>query len=389
MGAVRSTLRLAVGAAALALAVAACSGGSTSGADARVSAKQRALDDARAAAASAQAHFCSTAADYITAVDRYGDVLNQTAPTVGDVKAAGRDLEQPREDTVAAAEAVASAQQAVVAAEQELADAQAALASQNATATGTPATSAPPSASPSASVSASASPTASVPPATVTRVKQAETDFATAQSGISDETPLRQAAQQFNAAAVALEMSWLALFADAGCLTSESQQAAEKAARDYTTALQQSLAQAGYYTGKVDGVYGPTTVDAVQALQKAHGLPVTGTVDKATDAALQSDLQAKGGAAAAQSLASTAAVQQTLKLAGYWDGPVDGQWTPALTDALKEFQTHLGVPATGTVDAATVAALEAAIAKAQQPPPSPSPSPTKASPTPTPSATTS
>jgi peptidoglycan hydrolase-like protein with peptidoglycan-binding domain len=88
-------------------------------------------------------------------------------------------------------------------------------------------------------------------------------------------------------------------------------------------------------------------------------------------------------------LASTAAVQQTLKLAGYWDGPVDGQWTAALTDALKEFQTHLGVPATGTVDAATVAALEAAIAKAQQPPPSPSPSPTKASPTPTPSVTTS
>jgi peptidoglycan hydrolase-like protein with peptidoglycan-binding domain len=65
---------------------------------------------------------------------------------------------------------------------------------------------------------------------------------------------------------------------------------------------------------------------------------------------------------------ATAAVQQTLKLAGFWDGPVDGEWTPALTDALKDFQTELGVKPTGTVDAATVAALEEAIAQAQSEP---------------------
>ena len=47
-------------------------------------------------------------------------------------------------------------------------------------------------------------------------------------------------------------------------------------------------------------------------------------MDKATEAALRSELEAKGGAAAAEATASTAAVQQTLKLAGYWDGPVDG-----------------------------------------------------------------
>jgi peptidoglycan hydrolase-like protein with peptidoglycan-binding domain len=94
---------------------------------------------------------------------------------------------------------------------------------------------------------------------------------------------------------------------------------------------------------------------------------VTGTVDKATEAALQADLQAKGGAAAQQALASTAAVQQTLKLAGFWDGPVDGKWTPALTEALKSFQTALGVEPTGTVDAATIAALEHAVATAKAP----------------------
>ena len=130
------------------------------------------------------------------------------------------------------------------------------------------------------------------------------------------------------------------------------------ATSDGRAALQKSLADAGYYQVPTDGVYGPATVDAVSALQRAHGLPVTGTVDKATDAAPQADLQAKGGAAAQQATASTAAVQQTLKLAGHWTGPVDGTWTPALTEALKNFQVALGVPPTGTVDAATIAALQ-------------------------------
>jgi peptidoglycan hydrolase-like protein with peptidoglycan-binding domain len=65
-------------------------------------------------------------------------------------------------------------------------------------------------------------------------------------------------------------------------------------------------------------------------------------------------------------------VQQTLKLAGYWTGPVDGTWTAALTDALKSFQTDLGVEPTGTVDAATIAAVERALEK-----PSASASPAK------------
>ena len=72
-------------------------------------------------------------------------------------------------------------------------------------------------------------------------------------------------------------------------------------------------------------------MDAVRTVQKAHGLPATGTVDKAAQAALNVDLPAKGGAAAQQVLASAAAVQQTLKLARFWDGPVDGHGRPPST----------------------------------------------------------
>ncbi len=189
-------------------------------------------------------------------------------------------------------------------------------------------------------------------------------------------------------------MAWLRLYSEAGCLSEPQQQKAASAVLDYTLALQQDLSDAGYFTGKADGVYGPTTAAAVETLQRTHGLPVTGTMDKASEAALRSDLAAQGGVAAQAEVASTAAVQQTLKLAGYWDGPVDGQWSAALTDALKEFQTELGVPASGTVDAATISALEKAIEEAGATPttsltssapsstPTSTPSPTPSSPRP-------
>jgi murein L,D-transpeptidase YcbB/YkuD len=343
-----------------ALLVSACSSDGDSGqsdvdrAKAKVEAKQRALDDATKAAEDAASTFCDKGATYLTALDRYGDVLHATSATVGDVKDAGTDLADPQQDVVDAGDAAVAAREDVAAAEQELNQAKEELATvKGATPKPTPSSSA----------------TALVPePAqpTLQRVRQAAAELEEAVSGISDRTPLVEASQELNAAAVALELSWLQLLAEVGCLTDDQQVQAEQAVRDYTTALQTSLAEVGYYDGKVDGVYGPETVAAVEALQNDHGLPVTGAVDTATEAALESELDAKGGAAAQESVASTAALQQTLTLAGYWTGPVDGTWTPELTEALKKFQTDLGVKPTGTVDAATVAALEKAIASLQE-----------------------
>ena len=375
----RALARLMV-CASLILAFAGCGGSdddsaALKAAEARVSAKEKALTDAQADLAATSAEFCEASETYIGALDRYGDVLNETTPTVGDVKDAGSDLEQPREDAMAGAEAAVAAQHAVVDAKQELSDAKADLAEakgKGPTAPSTPAS--------------TTSPKPLAPAATVNRVQQAEAEYTTAQQGITDETPLTQASQQFNAAAVALEMAWLQLFSDAGCLTDEQEVQAVAAVGAYATALQTSLRDAGYYDGEVDGVYGPATVEAVEALQTAHGLPSTGTLDKASADALQSDLAAQGGAIAQEAVASTAAVQQTLKLAGFWDGPVDGAWTPALTEAVKDFQTELGVEPTGTVDAATIAALEQAIADAT---PESSAATTSASPTSSPSSTPS
>lgn len=349
-------------------------------AQANVAAKEQALADAQTQQAQAEAAFCTSSATYITALDRYGDLLTQTAPTVGDVTDAGTDLTEPREDVMAAADDALAAREQVAVAEADLAAAQARLAQvEAADSSGTP-----------TEPESSATPTeaASDSPA-VSRVKQAEAEFAATQTGISAATPLREAAVQFNAAAVALEMAWLQLFAEAGCLTDAQQEQAASAVEEYTTTLQQSLTDAGYYDGDIDGVYGPQTVDAVQALQKANGLPQTGAVDKATAAALQAELADKGVATAQETTASTAALQQTLKLAGYWDGPVDGQWTDELTQALEELQTDLGVPATGEVDPATIAAFDKALAQATATPsPSltPSQSPTRPAPEASPEA---
>lgn len=352
-----------------------CAEGDTSvdRARAQVTAKEKAVADAQAELDAASSEFCGASRDYIDALDRYGDVLTDTAPTVGDVRAAGAELSDPRDDAFDGAEAAVEAQEALVVAQQELVEAQQDLAAAEAGPSGTPSvapSTAPPTSTPLA------------PAASVDRVKQADADFDAAQDAVTDQTPLTEASEQFNSAVVALEMAWLRLFADAGCLTDDQQVQAEAAVSAYTLALQQDLATAGYYTGAVDGVSGPMTVQAIEDLQSANGLPVTGTVDKATAAALHAELVALGGAAAQDSLASTAAVQQTLKLVGFWDGPVDGVWTDELTAAVQAFQTELGVEPTGAVDAATIAAFESAIADLSAPdaPPSPSATPTEQAP---------
>lgn len=326
-------------------------------AQARVSSAEKDVADAQSTFDNAAKSFCQNTHSYIAAIDRYGKVFDQSAATVGDVKAAGTDLVKPRETVTTSVQAVTDARNGVATAQHDLADAKASLAAAEAKAAGS---------SVPSSGSASTTTTTVVPKATVDRVERAEADFASASQGITDQTPILNATATFNSAAFALEIAWLRALADAGCLTDEQHQQAEAALTEYTTALQNALTTTNYYTGEVDGVYGPSTLDAVKKLQTANGLTPTGYVDRATAAALSAAMAVKGGDVATRALAHTAAVQATLKLAGFWTGPVDGHWTPELTTALKAFQTHLGVPATGEVDAATLNALERTIATAQQ-----------------------
>ncbi len=326
----------------------------------RVTNAQDALADTETALKEAGAAFCAEAAEYITAIDRYGKGFDDKAATVGDIETLGADLGRPRDTTVDAAHAVLDAHDAVNAANAELIEARKALAEAKDS---------------GKKVKPAPSSEPSVPEASVDRVKTAEEDLEAVSRGITDQTPLSEATEEFNSAAFALEVAWINLFADAGCLADEDAAEAAAALRGYTVALQTELKTAGYLAGEVDGVYGPETVAAVEALQADAGLRVTGLVDLATRAALDDALAGKGQATAAGELVAASSIQTALKLAGYWPGAIDGEWTPELEEALKQFQKDLGIEATGAVDAATLAALEELLVTIQTPPAEPTSSP--------------
>lgn len=56
---------------------------------------------------------------------------------------------------------------------------------------------------------------------------------------------------------------------------------------------QQLLAALGYYSGPIDGIFGPRMVAAIKAAQKAYGLPRTGSADESTKAKLREEYTAK------------------------------------------------------------------------------------------------
>ena len=56
-----------------------------------------------------------------------------------------------------------------------------------------------------------------------------------------------------------------------------------------------------------------------------------------------------------------ARVQQALNDRGFNAGPVDGQWGPATSDALRRFQLAAGLPATGSADSQTMVGARRAL----------------------------
>jgi peptidoglycan hydrolase-like protein with peptidoglycan-binding domain len=272
--------------------------------------------------AAAQEQFCSDVQDYVVALDEYGGLFTDLDLTVGDVKSAGERLEPARDAVLASADEFRTAVEE--------------------------------GSSPGVNIEI-------VDPETLEAVRRADAAFTTTAEGIGDDTPIGEAGVAFTSAAYALQVAWVRVFADAGCLDDETAAQASQWVADYVAALQTDLRTAGYYSGEIDGIYGPGTIEAVERLQGAVGLPVTGLPDPATQAALSAAL---GGQASAQ----IGALQGILITTGYYPGPVDGQWSPQLEEALKAFQTDLGVEPTGVVDAETLRAFEEALAEEGEPP---------------------
>ena len=138
--------------------------------------------------------------------------------------------------------------------------------------------------------------------------------------------------------------------------------------------LQHSLIQGGYAVDAADGVWGPKTSAAVREFQRMKGLKQTGQADAATLEALGVSANGRAGSAgdaharnAAPDIrtrtpadlhpATIRAIQQALDKQGFKVGAADGVWGQRTESAIGNFQRARGMPASGELDAHTLAAL--------------------------------
>lgn len=129
--------------------------------------------------------------------------------------------------------------------------------------------------------------------------------------------------------------------------------------------IQERLQYYGYYTGKIDGIYGSGTLAGVRAFQQANGLTVDGAVGASTLAKLNSsDAIAKKdiGTTYAKlklndSNATVKYVQKRLWALGYYKGDWSGVFGSDTWNAVKAFQADNNLKVDGIVGPATWSAL--------------------------------
>ncbi|WP_347548445.1 peptidoglycan-binding protein [Pseudalkalibacillus hwajinpoensis] len=135
------------------------------------------------------------------------------------------------------------------------------------------------------------------------------------------------------------------------------------------TDLQTKLKAKGYYNYNVDGIFGQITKKAVQEFQKAAGLSQTGVADNNTLSVLSEKEAAKpatSGLTIGSRGSSVSNLQQILKNRGYYNYAVDGIFGSITQKAVKEFQSIVGLPATGIADDSTIDALKSRGGSSQQ-----------------------
>jgi peptidoglycan hydrolase-like protein with peptidoglycan-binding domain len=158
--------------------------------------------------------------------------------------------------------------------------------------------------------------------------------------------------------------------------------------------LQQQLKDDGFYTGKVDGLYGPKTQAAIKQFQRKHNLAVTGRLDRETrdkmgitsrmearrmrrsrtgeasrmgvghtgQAGRMSPSRQSGEAnrmtnenmSGTPSSATIQSAQRQLQQSGFYHGSIDGNMSPDTHSAIRQFQQQNNLPVNGNLDQNTL-----------------------------------
>lgn len=133
-------------------------------------------------------------------------------------------------------------------------------------------------------------------------------------------------------------------------------------------AVQQRLGQAGFYQGRLDGVWGPDSEAALERFQASHALQVTGQLNEATarNLGLNPDTLVASSQPAAPTMAASPgtlgpdgvrAIQGRLRYLGFYNGNLDGVWGGETQAAYSRYQARNGLQVTGTANAPTLQSL--------------------------------
>lgn len=153
---------------------------------------------------------------------------------------------------------------------------------------------------------------------------------------------------------------------------------------DLVTRLQIRLKELKYYTGDIDGQYGPSTEEAVIRFQTQHGLTADGIAGESTLNYLYDDhaevfrptptpsptpaLLKKGSRGKLVSK-----MQERLKELGYYEGSIDGDFGGGTEEALRLFQSQNGLDVDGVAADMTFGLLYSERAKQVTVTPTPDP----------------
>ncbi|HIK26834.1 MAG: peptidoglycan-binding protein [Oscillatoriaceae bacterium SKW80] len=118
------------------------------------------------------------------------------------------------------------------------------------------------------------------------------------------------------------------------------------------THLQHLLMKSGYYNGPITGYFGELTEEAVKRAQQAQGQSVDGIADERLISSLQNSGNNTTQVQLARGDSGEAIIdlQNNLKAAGYYDGPVTGFFGSLTEAAVMAFQQAKGLSVNGIVD---------------------------------------
>ncbi len=114
--------------------------------------------------------------------------------------------------------------------------------------------------------------------------------------------------------------------------------------------IQADLTDLGFYSGPINGIYGPATTAAVKRFQARAGLGVDGIAGPQTMAAINLAL-------GNDTTDAVEMLQTALEGLCYYGGTVDGVFGSGTEAALTAFQKQAGITADGRYGPATAAAL--------------------------------